>query len=426
MTYSKNILRLAAEACRLIMGAVFVFSGFVKAIDPAGFAIKIEEYLAAFALPQAALFATPAAVNLSAVEFALGMCILLGVYRRYSAILALVFMLIMTPLTLYLALFNPVQDCGCFGDAVVLSNWQTFGKNVFLLAAALFLLAHHRLLFQFFSYKAYGVAALFIYMYAVGFSLWNYNHLPLIDFRPYKTGASIPRQMEIPPDAPQDVYESVFIYEKNGVKQEFTLDNYPADDPSWKFTDTRLKLVKEGFKPRIETFYVYDADGADVSGRLLHSDGLLLLLVIPRMEEASDKPVDALDNLYEYAREHNISFYCVTGSAPARIRDWINATGAEYPFLFADHALLTTIIRSNPGLVLLSGGTVLGKWHYNDMPPDEEAARKLLAGYADKNTAKTKGNGWIYFNLTGFAVPLLLVWTYERRIFRRRKKNGDN
>ncbi|MDR1200041.1 MAG: DoxX family protein [Tannerellaceae bacterium] len=420
----ERIIKVIAEICRLLIGSVFVFSGFVKAIDPVGFAIKIGDYLVDFGLQNFKPLALLVSINLSAVEFTLGVCMLLGVYRRYTSILTLLFMLVMTPLTLYLALFNPVSDCGCFGDAIILSNWETFSKNVVLLSAVIFVLIHHQKLFQCFTFRVYWFIVLFVYVYCVGFSYWNYNHLPLLDFRPYKIGANIPEQMAIPDDAPQDVYESIFIYEKDGVKKEFTLDNYPANDSTWTFVDTRTELVSEGVKPAIETFNVYDKDYNDVSDILLYSEEPIFLLIAHKLEEASDERIDAINNLYDYALERGISFYCITGSAQKYIQAWIDITGAEYPFLFADDVLLKTIIRSNPGLVLINNGTILEKRHYKDIP-EEEYMAEVLNDYLEEKQTNNKGYRWIYIYLSGFTVPLLLIWVYDYLHFRRRKESED-
>lgn len=421
MKYKGKVIKIVAELCRLLIGGTFIFSGFVKAIDPVGFAIKIEDYLTAFGLDFLKPLALLASVNLSAVEFTLGVCMLLGVYRRYTSILILIFMLVMTPLTLYLALFDPVSDCGCFGDAIIISNWQTFYKNVVLSAAAIFLLIHNQKLFQCFSYKVYWFVALFTYVYCICFSYWNYNHLPLLDFRPYKVGINISEQMQIPEGALEDEYEYIFIYEKEGVKKEFTLENYPATDSSWTFIDTKTVLVREGYKPAIEAFNIFDANDNDVSDIILENEKGSLLLIAPKLEDASDERIDEINNVYDYALEKQLLFYCITGSAENAIQDWIDITGAEYPFLHADDVLLKTIIRSNPGLVLMKGGEILMKWHYHDIP-EEENIETVLDTYLDDNNNQTKGNRWIYINLLGFTLPLLLVFIYDYLHFRRRKE----
>lgn len=417
-------IKSIAEFCRLLIGVVFIFSGFVKAVDPMGGAIKIGEYLASFGLDAVRSFAVLISFNLSAIEFTLGVCMLLGVYRRYTSFLVLAFMAVMTPLTLYLALFNPVSDCGCFGDALVITNWETFYKNIILSAAAVFVFSYNQRLLQGFTYKVYWFVALYAYMFGIGFAYYNYNHLPIIDFRPYKLGANIPKLMEIPEGAPQDEYKYTFIYEKGGVKKEFTLEDYPSNDSSWTFVESKTELVKPGYTPPVAAFNIYNAEGNDVTDEIIRNPGPVLLLIAPKLEEADGEQMDEINSMYDYALEYNIPFYCVTGSSPEAITEWSDNTGAEYPFRMADEVLLKTIIRSNPGLVLLKDGTVLGKWHYNDIPAEEDVKAVMdscLAGSFIKN----KEDARLATNLLTFTVPLLLVWIYDLLRFRRKGKKKE-
>lgn len=421
MKYKDTAIKILVELSRLLIGVVFIFSGFVKAVDPMGGAIKIGEYLTSFGLDKLQPFTVLLSFNLSAIEFALGVCMLLGVYRRYVSFLTLLFMAFMTPLTLYLALFDPVSDCGCFGDALVISNWETFYKNVVLLAAAVFVFIYHKRLLQGYTYKVYWFVALYAYLFGVGFAYYNYNHLPVIDFRPYKIGANIPSLMAVPDGAPEDEYAYTFVYEKDGVKQEFTLDNYPQNDSSWTFVESKTRLVKQGYVPPVASFNIYNAEGDDVTDELLNNSAPLLLLIAPKLENADDEQMDQINGVCDYALEHNIPFYCVTGSSQKAIDAWADNTGAEYPFRMADEVLLKTIIRSNPGLVLLKNGTILAKWHYNDIPPEEEV-KTVMDSYLAPTRIKTKEDDRLVTNLSSFTVPLLLVWLYDALRFRRRRK----
>lgn len=421
MKYKDTAIKILVELSRLLIGVVFIFSGFVKAVDPMGGAIKIGEYLTSFGLDKLQPFTVLLSFNLSAIEFALGVCMLLGVYRRYVSFLTLLFMAFMTPLTLYLALFDPVSDCGCFGDALVISNWETFYKNVVLLAAAVFVFIYHKRLLQGYTYKVYWFVALYAYLFGVGFAYYNYNHLPVINFRPYKIGANIPSLMAVPDGAPEDEYAYTFVYEKDGVKQEFTLDNYPQNDSSWTFVESKTRLVKQGYVPPVASFNIYNAEGDDVTDELLNNSAPLLLLIAPKLENADDEQMDQINGVCDYALEHNIPFYCVTGSSQKAIDAWADNTGAEYPFRMADEVLLKTIIRSNPGLVLLKNGTILAKWHYNDIPPEEEV-KTVMDSYLAPTRIKTKEDDRLVTNLSSFTVPLLLVWLYDALRFRRRRK----
>lgn len=425
MKYKESIRKIVAECCRALLGAVFVFSGTVKAIDPVGGAIKIGEYLASFGLDKLQPLAVALSFNLSAIEFTLGVCLLLGVYRRYTTFLTLLMMAFMTPLTLYLALFDPVSDCGCFGDAWILTNWETFFKNIVLLAAAIYVFIHNQRLTAFYTYKVYWFVPLFAYVYCIGFAYRNYTHLPVVDFRPYKVGANIPALMTVPEGAPADEYRYSFIYEKDGVKKEFSLDDVPADDSTWTFVDSKTELIRQGYVPPIAGFNLYNAEDEDVTDRILHNPRPVLLLIAPKLEEADDEKMDEINNVYDYALENDIDFYCVTGSGDEAITQWNDYTGAEYPYLMADEVLLKTIIRANPGLVLLRNGTILAKWHANDIPSEDELP-EVMEMYLSGKSIKNKEEGRLITNLFTFTVPLLLVWLYDylRNRLRRRRKES--
>ena len=278
--------------------------------------------------------------NIIAVEFMLGVCMLTAVYRKLTTLGVLIFMSFMTPLTLYLAVFNPVPDCGCFGDAWIITNWQTFYKNLVLLAAAVFAWMYYKQLTSFYTYRSYWFVGLFSYLFCLGFCYWNYNHLPITDFRPYKVGENV------------------------------------ADE-------------------------------------LFTRPGIVMLLVAYRLEEASDKHIDEINHAYDYAMEHKLTFYGVTGSSDGHIAEWVKHTGADYPFLTADEVLLKTIIRSNPGMVLLREGTILAKWHHNDIPGEDELDT-VINGYLNDNRMenRTDHNPWLSV-IAAFVLPLLLVWIYD-------------
>lgn len=411
-----------AEICRLLLGVVFLFSGTVKAIDPMGGAIKIVDYLNSFGMEWLRHFALPISFNLSAIEFLLGVCMLLGVYRRYTSILMFIMMLFMTPLTLYLAIFNPVSDCGCFGDAIVLTNWQTFYKNIPLLAASIYLLFFNRKLTRIYSYHANWFVALWSYIFAVGFSYYNYNHLPIVDFRPYKVGANIPSLINIPEGAPEDEYLYSFVYERDGERREFALEEIPSEDSTWRFVESKSKLIKQGYVPPVSGFNIFNMEDEDVTDSMLASRRPLLLLISPRLEEADEAHADEFNNIYDYSVEHDIDFYCLTGSSAEEMTKWSDYTGAEYPFLMADDVLLKTIIRSNPGLLLMRGGTILMKWHYNDVPSEEELPALLESCLNEDSAQNRQEDALLITNILSFTVPLSLVWLYDTIRNRRRKR----
>jgi uncharacterized membrane protein YphA (DoxX/SURF4 family) len=410
--------KIITEICRLILGVTFIFSGTVKCIDPAGSAFKIEDYFGAFGLSALNPVATFVAFNLAAVEFMLGLCILMAVYRKLTTISMLICMIFMTLLTLYLAVFNPVHDCGCFGDAIILTNWQTFFKNfLVLLPASVATYIYHKRMTPVYTYKVYWFIVLFAYAFPVWFAWYNYSHLPIEDFRPYKIGANIPELMSFPADAPQDEYR--FIYEKNGERKAFAPEAAPAGDSTWTFVEA--KQIREGYLPPITSFELYNNMGDNIAEEILAAENGVFLLIAHKIKKASDKKIDEINYIYDYAREHRLDFFGVTSSAREEINAWINNTGAEYPFLTADDVTLKTIIRSNPGLVLLKSGTVLKKWHYNDIPSEDRANAVIdrLLHAPDKHSEKEK-SPWTWI-IGCFTLPLSLVWSYDCLRNRREK-----
>ncbi len=363
---------------RILAGAVFIFSGIVKGVDPAGSAIKFGEYLEAFHLDFLHFLVLPMAFLLPLLEFLIGISLLFNIHVRWGERGFLWFMLFFTPLTLILALFNPVSDCGCFGDAVVLTNWQTFGKNVALLAMAFFL-HHRRHLLQptrppATDHLLTGAYALFFLFLA----WYSYVHLPLFDFRPYKIGANIPQEMTIPEDAPHDVYETTLIYEKDGVQKEFTMDNFPWQDTTWKFVDQRTVLVKRGYIPPIHDFSIVMPDGTDITDMVLSSKDPVFLLISPDFSEASEAGLNRAVRLFEALEKKGIAMYVVTASPEESA---VERFGSHYPVPWTgmDETTCKTVIRSNPGLVLVKEGTILAKWHHRDIPGPSLASEDLLS-----------------------------------------------
>ncbi|MEA5128609.1 MAG: DoxX family protein [Proteiniphilum sp.] len=377
MSANSKIMKLLVELSRVIVGATFLFSGFVKAVDPLGFTYKIEDYLIELGLPEFFPLALPAAVCLVTAEFALGVFLLLGIYRKWTVRLIVVFMVFFTPLTLWIAIANPVEDCGCFGDAFVISNWQTFYKNIILLAGAVLLLLKWEQVTPLFPKKIAPVAALLTLLLGVLFSLHNVYRLPVIDFRPYKIGANIPQQMFVDPEK-ADVLETVFIYSKDGVEQEFTEENYPWNDSTWIFVDMKTKLVKEGEKPAIEDFaveslYYDEATGAwdiggDITDIILSEPSYTFLMIAYSLEKMSLKHLERFREVHCYAQENGYSFYLLTSSSADAVGKWEQHHHTGFQFCHADERVLKTMIRANPGLMLLKEGTVINKWDGGNVP----------------------------------------------------------
>lgn len=404
-----------------MLATLFIFSGFVKAVDPLGSFYKIQDYLAAFGIISWFPTYLPLlfAIILSSAEFCVGVFLFFGVRRKIASTLALLLMSVMTPLTLYLALANPVSDCGCFGDAWVLTNWQTFGKNIVLLIAAIAVFRERKLMFRFVTLKIEWMVSLYTLLFVFALSFYCLEYLPVLDFRPYKIGADIKAGMEIPEGAKPSVFESRFVLEKDGRQQEFTLDNYP--DSTWTFVETRTVLKEKGYEPPIHDFSMISlGTGEDITDSVLTDKGYTFLLVAHRIEEADDSNIDLINEIYDYSVEHGYGFYALTSSPDEEIEMWRERTGAEYPFCQMDDITLKTIIRSNPGLLLIKDGTILNKWSDNQLPDEyvlNDSLDKLELGQ-QKQENKLHTIGYV---LLWFIVPLTLVVGIDILIIKRPK-----
>ena len=416
------------NACRLLTAATFVLSGFVKAVDPIGTQYKIRDYLEAWQLAQYVpdFIMLAASVAMSAVEFGIGICLLFAMHRRATSRLLLLVMAVFTPLTLWLAVTNPISDCGCFGDAVKLTNWQTFWKNVALLAMAIVLARRPLDMVRFISrtnqWIVLNYSALFI-LAVSGYSLYD---LPQFDFRPYHVGADIRRGMEIPPGAPQPQFETTFIMEKGGERREFTLDNYP--DSTWTFIDSKTVQTAEGYVPPIHDFSITRRDdGEDITEQVLAYQGYTFLLIAPHLEQADDSNLDLINQIYEYALDNGYPFYCLTASTERAVARWRDITGAEYPFCSTDATTLETIIRSNPGLLLIKAGKVVRKWSSNRLPDEYQLAAPLERTALGRQPQETTAQKVLSI-IVWFVLPLLLLtladrlWAWSRFVRKKEKQ----
>ncbi len=367
-----KILRLFS---RIIVGIVFIFSGIVKAIDPLGSAYKFSDYFQAFNLEFLKPFALVLAIILFTVEFVSGFAVLSG-YRQKTGIWGvMLLMLIFTPLTLMLAITNPVSDCGCFGDAIHLTNWQTFWKNVVLMILVVILFTGRNKIRQISSTKKEWSVIIIVSVLFIFFSLLNLRYLQLFDFLPYKTGNNIKEGMKIPEGKPVDEYLTTFIYEKEGVQKEFTLENYPADDSTWKFIDQKSKLLKKGYLPPIHDFSITTIEGEDLTDWILDNTGYTVLMISTKLNKADQKNLEKGFELGEWCAANGMSFYVVTASGTDEVKEY----GNGLTICTADETTLKTIVRANPGYMLLKEGTIHGKWSWATVPPREQFSNEMTA-----------------------------------------------
>ena len=415
----------------MALALTFILSGYVKAIDPLGTQYKLNDYAAAMHLSEYIpdWLTLTGAIALAMTEFALGIFMLFAIRRHLVSRLMTAMMVMMTLITVWIFIANPVKDCGCFGDAIKLTNGETLLKNIVLLAAAIVTAMRPLDMARLISKSNQWIVTNYTLVYIVCTSLYCLYALPTFDFRPYHIGADIKKGMEIPEGAEQPEFETTFILKKNGQTREFTLDNYP--DSTWEFVDSKTVQTRQGYEPPIHDFSLTDTKtGEDITDNVLSHKGYTFLLISRSLAYADDSNFGDIDQIYEYASEHNIPFYCVTASTDSDINRWRDLTGAEYPFCTADETTLKTIIRSNPGLLLLKDATIIGKWSHNQLPdPDELTASpdKLPIGQQPDDGV----TGKLIKVLLTFLLPLTLLtiadrlWAWSKWVRNKEKKESD-
>ncbi len=372
-------MRLLLNASRIILAIVFIFSGFVKAVDPMGGAIKIEDYLNAFGMSQLNPLAFTLSVILSLAEFLAGFLLLFKVWSRLSSLAVFIFMCIFTPLTLYIAIFNPVSDCGCFGDAVKLTNWETFFKNLALLPLSYWVFRQSKIFKSDFGIIRQAIIAAWGVAIILFVTFWAQKYEPIIDFRPYKIGTDIKQGMSIPDDAPQPEYETTFILEKDGVKKEFDVDTYPYNDSTWVFIDSKTKVISEGYQPPIKDFVLQNDNGDNMVSTILSNEEPVFLVVAPKLEQMEKGAAEKLLELSHLCLQHNYRMYVATSSLQETIDAFDLREQAGFSYLSGDETMLKTIVRSNPGFIVIQNGVITNKFTLSTMPDSKEIINPLSA-----------------------------------------------
>ncbi len=366
-------MQLLVFVSRLFFGVVFILSGFVKSIDPLGTTYKLQDFFTAFRLEWLFPAALPFAVFLSSLEFLVGFAFLLGLKPRIIAPVGFIMMVIFTPATLYIALTDPVPHCGCFGDAIILTNWETFYKNILLLAAAAVVFFNREKIRLFSSHATDGYRALFAGVFIVSLSLYCLTYLPLMDFRPWKIGNDVSAYISAE-QGPSPEVDLVFKNRKTGAVKKYPADDYPWDDPEWTDVWEYEARIQEAGEFRrtespIENFIIVDASGEDITEPIINRSGYQYLVVAYDLHTTNQSAFyDRVNPLAENAMEHGYPFLVFTASSYETIDAFRERQNAAYPFYQSDERALKTIIRSNPGLVLLKDGVVMGKWPQRRIP----------------------------------------------------------
>ncbi len=346
---------------RILFGATFIFSGFVKLIDPLGTVYKVQDYLMAMNLEMLSPLAYIIAWGLFSAEFLCGFLIFFGIRLREATYLGILFMLAMTPLTLWIAIADPVTDCGCFGDALVISNWETFWKNIVLSALIAYMCIFRSLHKPWLKTKTAWTIAALSFVIPCSYATFSLNYLPVIDFRPYNIGADIEQNMQMPEGAVPDRYETIFIYEKEGNEEQFSFANLP--DSTWTFVDQQSTLVKKGYTPPIHDFSIVTLEGDDLTYDILDDTAKTYLCIMYDLNLTRTGLIDKVKQTYIQAREEGSRFIALTASDDAKIYDFIEEYNISYPFALTDPIQLKTMIRANPGIVVIQNGVIIDKWN---------------------------------------------------------------
>lgn len=360
-----SLIGITVNVARFLLSFTFIFSGFVKALDPKGMAYKLDAYGISFGLSSYVddNKLLIAAIFLGSVEFLIGVYLFFGIRRKFTTILLLLIMVLFTPFTLYLAIKNPVHDCGCFGDAIILSNWATFGKNLVLLVFAILVFWKRKRMYFLVPQKVHWAYSLYSMLFIVFFCLLSIHYLPLIDMRPYKIGVDISEAMEIQP----------------GQKGPSILD-----------------------------FSIAGPNDEDLTQKVLTDTVPTFVLVSPHFENASLSITDELNTIHDYCMDHGYKMIGLTASGSDAIQRWRCNTGAVYPIYFTDDTTLKTIVRSNPGLVLLQKGLILNKWSCNDLPNLDVANAPTISQLSSDNAAQASVKVLLKIILA-YVIPLLFI-----------------
>ncbi|GAA0565520.1 BT_3928 family protein [Chitinophaga japonensis] len=362
-------MKIILNLFRVLVGVLFIFSGLIKANDPLGLSYKMDEFFEVLHLTFLSPYSLAFSVIMNVFEIVAGVAVLIGYRMRLFSFLLLLLIGFFTFLTAFALFSGKIKECGCFGDCIKLTAEQSFWKDVALLVMIVVIFIYRRHIKPLFSKTPSAVIMIAALVFSAGVQWYTLNHLPFVDCLAYKVGNNIPEKMKLPPGAKPDVYETVLIYEKNGEQKEFTVENYPWSDSTWKFVDRRDKLVQKGnAEPAIKDFILTDFDGADQTQAILQEPTPVYLFLVLNTEKAGSGWDEAMQALQKRVQAGEVYIYGVTASGQEAVDAFKAQHGLQFPFVQMDGTAIKTAGRSNPCLILLEQGTIKGKWHYNDIP----------------------------------------------------------
>jgi len=372
--------------CRLLVGLLFIFSGLIKINDPLGFSYKLQEYFEVFHITFLDGLALYIAVILCALEIILGFALLIGVRGKQVAWGLLLLIIFFAFLTFYSAFFKVVQTCGCFGDAIVLTPWQSFSKDLVLLLLIIVLFKHRAKIQPLFSPKTSDRLLIIVIIVTFGAGFYTYNFLPVMDFLPYKVGANIPDEMKTPPGAQPDEYEQIYQLKNKATgatkvmnDKEYIKSNIWKDN-NWQVVgQPESHLIKKGFTPKIQDLTIYDSQHNDYTNELLANPFYSLVIVAWDIDHTNQDAINQINALALDLRENYNTRVVLLTSSPAEVAEAFSKQHHLVCELFyADEVPLKEMVRSNPGVLLLKNGVVINKWHYHTLPKYDELVKQYF------------------------------------------------
>lgn len=363
------INKIVVIILRIVVGGTFVFSGFVKAIDPMGSVYKFHEYIATLGYTNLIGSEVFLAFAIPILELVLGVMVINGCCRYGAPMVLMALMGVMLPLTFYLAWTNAVPDCGCFGDALTLSNWQTFWKNVALTIAILYLLFHNKSVPCVYGPVIQWIVMLLTFLLGLAIAYVGYNTQPLIDFRPFKVGTKLSSKL-----APVSDNDFVFVYEKDGKQQEFPIDSLPEEEDGWEFIDRRKTTpdLSPAQKAEMATISIYD-EGTDITEEVIDTTSSQLLVLMPDMPRVNRAYAFTLNDINNACHNQGAQMCVVTSAFQEEIDKWSNLTSPAYPIYTADDSEIKMLARGNPAVVYVEKGKIIWKRTLSSLP-----AKRLL------------------------------------------------
>ena len=375
-------MKILVTISRVLVGVLFIISGLIKSNDTLGFSYKLEEYYQVFGMEGLASTALLQAMLICIVEVMLGITLLIGYKKKLTIWLLMLMIVFFTFLTFYSAYFNKVTDCGCFGDAIKLTPWGSFTKDVVLLFFISILMMGMKHIQPIYSQKTTNIILTITLILNIIFPVYTYNYLPVIDFRPYAPGKSIIEGMSIPEGASQGVYKTTLIYKnlQTGALKEFETDDPEwQDDTKWEWSDTKTIEIEAPYTPPIKDFVISNVDGYDYTEDILNDENYNFYLVSYDLNKAKTGKQAKINAFAEAAMKDGFNFIGLSASSASMIDEFRHNVQAMNEYYIVDGTTLKTMIRSNPGLMLIKNGVVIDMWHYNSFPDYEQVKKQYLS-----------------------------------------------